>query len=80
VNHLLTSTPRQHLVHPGFYLGSVLLIVLVFRIVFFYFACLSGVTGGAGTVGKYVVLHYPIALLIAYIIMIGLYIFTNNIQ
>ena len=29
---------------------------------------------------QYFFLHYPIALLIAYTIMIGLYIFTNNIQ
>jgi hypothetical protein len=43
---------------------------------FFYFACLSTMY----LFGKYNFFHCSIALLLAYILMIGLYTFTNNIQ
>jgi hypothetical protein len=120
VNHLFTQTSRQNLASSRFFYRVRAAHLFSFPYcVYYYFACLSGITNGAGytqpsgapefttsfsgirvtrytnsdepfcifklfsvlyTIYKVYILHYPIALLKAYILMIGLYMFTNNIQ
>ena len=77
VHHLFTSTSCQHLGSSLFFYGIHVALLFGFPYcVFFYLACLST----KYLFGKYIFLHCSIALLLACILMIGLYILTNNIQ
>jgi hypothetical protein len=79
--YLCTTCSLQYLastwVHSCFFMGSMLLIFLVFRIVYFLFVLLVLVLC---IYLENIFLHCSIVLLLTYILMIGLYIYTNNIQ